>query len=88
MAEEYQKLRPEAQAFDYDHLTNSQKSSLKEILNKLADVQKNIRIEHTTNPHKSKPGFSLHVPKKNHNKCLLIAGMRGSGKTSLLYSLI
>lgn len=80
--------RPEAQTFDYNRLTDSQKAAVERILNILKEAQAEL------NNHKNEkypiddfPGL-FSVPEKNSSRVLLLSGGRGSGKTSVLYSLL
>jgi hypothetical protein len=79
--------RPEAQAFDYDRLTGSQREAVGKILEILDDAQKKLINKSDKDPSDDFPGF-IPVPEKNSNRALLLSGGRGSGKTSVLYSLI
>lgn len=80
--------RPEAQAFDYGRLTHSQKEAVIRILKILESAHEElINIRKERDHSNAFQGF-ISVPEKNSSRVLLLSGGRGSGKTSVLYSLL
>lgn len=80
--------RPEAQAFDYKRLTDSQKAAVRRILKILKEAQAELNNhKNEKDPIDDFPEL-ISVPEKNSSRVLLLSGGRGSGKTSVLYSLL
>jgi len=85
-----QTLRPEAQAFEFDYLTDSQKEAVNDILDKLVAAHSDLARQTPDRSNKKGSGspWIFSVSEKNKNRVLLLSGGRGSGKTSVLFSLV
>lgn len=79
------RLRREAQAFKLNKLCKSQKEAVKCILEKLQAAHGEIKKEKGP---KNPPQWTFPVPDENKNRVLLLSGGRGSGKTSVLFSVV
>ncbi|MCP4115292.1 MAG: hypothetical protein GY737_07750 [Desulfobacteraceae bacterium] len=80
-------LRPEAQPFEFNRLSQNQTKAVKELLKKLNEAVKALD-EWGEDRKCEKPSFEIPISKKNHNRIAFLSGGRGSGKTSVLHTLI
>jgi len=82
-------LRPEAQAFEFVKLNDYQQKALNSLVVKLSDAvcALDISIKEPKDKNNSK-GAVYSVVEKNFNRIAFLSGGRGSGKTSVLNTLI
>ncbi len=84
-------LRPEAQPYEYERLSESQKEAFKRLVlligRAVAELDRGDRPQKSQNVMpRSAQTFGL--MENNYNRMSFLSGGRGSGKTSVLYSLI
>lgn len=84
-------LRPESQAFDINMLSDSQIEACQSILEKFQKIDEHLKSadnRKNSSEYDSCDNCSFPVLKNNPNRVLLLTGGRGSGKTSVLLTLI
>lgn len=82
-------LRPEAKVFNIDDLSKSQREACIFMLDKLDRAKE--ELHHTssnTETNKQNSMYSIRLMDQNPNRTILLSGGRGSGKTSVLFTLI
>lgn len=90
MNDNLSRLRPEAKVFDFDELTISQLKAMDNIMGKLKAAHNNLTVISAAKNKSGKKGnkYTFFVEKDNKNRMILLSGGRGSGKTSVLYSVV